>query len=82
MEPKNILKASKFLEWYFSSDDDIKPIAYRVIEELKMFGKCNTTVEELFDECGYIPKFICENKDEDAYNYDIEDVKFINDLNK
>lgn len=81
MEKINTIKASKFLGWYLSSSDDMTYIAARTVEELRITGKFNITVEELFDECGYIPSHICENKIEGLEEYDPTDLTFINDLN-
>lgn len=75
---KNKVKASDFLEWYFSDYKDGQHIAYRVISELKAYGKVTLSVESLFDSCGYIPQFICEVDGDDEY--DPSEVLLIDDL--
>jgi len=60
---KNKVKASKFLEWYFSDSDDAKSIGNRVIESLQCDGTFTINVQTLYDECGYIPQHICEDAD-------------------
>lgn len=80
MKNINTIKASKFISWYLSSSDDISYIGSRTVEELRTTGKFNITVEELFDECGYIPSHICENQTEGLEEYGPTDLTFINDL--
>ena len=77
---KNKVKASNFLDWYFSSPDDVKAIGSRVFNTLIHNGKVNITIEDLFYECGYIPQSICENDLGDEEYCPIE-VEFINNLN-
>jgi hypothetical protein len=46
-------------------------------------GQCSLSIEEVFDCCGYIPKYICEDNDGvDQYTteYNTEDVELINDF--
>jgi hypothetical protein len=75
---KNQVLASKFLEWYFSSDSDVENIGMQVVSDLRVFGKVRITAKELFDSCGYIPQFICENADGND-EYDPFDLEFIQD---
>ena len=76
---KNKIKASKFLAWYFSSSDDAKLIGQRAVETLIQDGVVTILAEDLFDECGYIPQYICENSAGDNEYVPFE-VQFINDL--
>jgi hypothetical protein len=80
MSYKNKVKASSFLAWYFIDSMDERDIAYRVITELKAFGRVTISAGSLFDGCGYIPQYICE-VDGDA-EYDPSEVLFIDDLGK
>jgi hypothetical protein len=76
---KNKVKASNFLAWYFSSSDDVDRIGERAFENLMSGGTFTITAEDLFDECGYIPQFICENNVGEN-DYVPFEVQFINDL--
>lgn len=60
---KNRVNASDFLKWYFSDSDDIYSIGKRVVDELISHGACILTSKKMFEECSYIPQFICENSD-------------------
>jgi hypothetical protein len=57
---KNKVTKSAFLNWYFSDADDINTIGNRVIKGLKADGTITLSVDELFNEAGYIPQHICE----------------------
>ena len=75
---KNKVTASSFLAWYFSDSTDAHDIGYRVISELNENGKVTLSVESLFDECGYIPQYICEMDGDDEY--DPSEVLLVDDL--
>lgn len=75
---KNKVTASSFLAWYFSDSADAIDIGYRVISELNEHGKVTLSVESLFDECGYIPQYICEIDGDDEY--DPSEVLLVDDL--
>ncbi len=82
---KNKVTKSAFLNWYFSDADDIKTIRHRVIGGLKDDGTITLSVDELFNEAGYIPQHICEvdgaDKDylsEDEYHP--SEVELIDDI--
>lgn len=85
---KNQVTASKFLKWYFSDADNVREFGNRALNQLKSFGFITINARELFDECGYIPQFICEERN-DEWNEDWgnekvyypEEIEFINDLN-
>lgn len=82
-EPKKgSVKASDFIEWYFSDEDDTLNIGREVIANLKSAGSHTVTVKGLFDTCGYIPEHICTtfaNVDDD-YEFETNDLIFIDDL--
>lgn len=85
MKTLNVVKASKFLDWYFSDASEIREFGNAMIEQMRTFGIANIDVKQLFDGCVYIPEDICENCDEDedweyGKEYSPEDVEFINDL--
>jgi hypothetical protein len=50
------------------------------MEMLEDEGFVNISARQLFDECGYIPQYICENNEGDD-EYGPEAVEFINDIN-
>lgn len=75
---KNQVTASQFLDWYFSDSDIVESFGQRAIEMLETEGFVNISARQLFEECGYIPQFICENADGDN-EYSPEEVEFIND---
>ena len=78
----NKVKASKFLEWYFSESDDY--IAFGMKSAMALFenGKISVSVVDLFNDCGYIPSDICEQKDEQYKEYIPSDLLFEDDLSK
>jgi hypothetical protein len=84
---KNKVTKSAFLNWYFSDNADIKSIAQRVINGLNDYGTITLSVDELFNEAGYIPQHICEvdgaEKDylsQDEYHP--SEVELIDDITK
>lgn len=62
----NSVNSSRFLDWYFSDCDDINDWASNVIAELSYSGKVTLCIQSLFDSCGYIPQYICNDLDGDA----------------
>lgn len=61
MKPR--VRKERFLEWYFSEQDDFIKIGKEVAEKLKKKGSYKMTVEKLFyKECTAIPAFITENE--------------------
>jgi hypothetical protein len=65
-----------FLNWYFSDYEDVKTFSKDAIESLYYNGVFKITSKELFDSCGYIPAYICENGEEDE-EYDPSELKFV-----
>lgn len=59
---ENKVTKSRFLSWYFADSDDEKQFGARCIEKMQMDGYVNISVDILFEECGYIPAFICEGQ--------------------
>jgi hypothetical protein len=81
---KGSIKASDFIEWYFSDEDDTLNIGREVIDNLKSTGSHTVTAKGLFDTCGYIPEHKCTifeglNEDEN-YEFETNDLIFIDDL--
>ena len=74
---KNKVTKSAFLDWYFSDLDIAESVSNRVIADLKRDGKSTLTARELFDECGYIPQYICEIDGDGEYVP--SEVEFIQD---
>lgn len=75
---KNRVTASNFLAWYFSDSDMVEDMGNRVVESLMATGSCDLSARGLFDECGYIPQYICEDSKGDN-EYDPSEVCFIQD---
>jgi hypothetical protein len=62
MKPQ--VRAEDFLDWLFSDSDDAKQLGVRVIKALNSKGTFTITTRQLFEECGYIPVHILDNKEE------------------
>lgn len=75
---KNKVTASSFLAWYFSDSDMVQDMGNRVVECLMATGSCDFSAQALFDECGYIPQYICEIDGDDEY--DPSEVLLVDDL--
>lgn len=78
----NKVLASRFIDWYYSDSSEIKELGYATLNEFKTSGKINMSIEDIYDQCGYIPRWICldsgdGNNDEE---YDTIDVELINDI--
>lgn len=84
-EKVNSVKASRFLDWYFSdSDNEIREFGNTMLEQLKTFGDAKISVKQLFEESWYIPQSICEEWADDwdkEQEYSPEEIEFINDIN-
>ena len=74
----NSVTKSSFLDWYFSDEDDTITIGERVINELNDTGTFTISVEQLFDDCGYIPNWICEGESDKFTDLDTDNVQIIN----
>jgi hypothetical protein len=84
-EFKNMVLASAFLQWYLDKDA-IRTLGHMVSSGLESDGKFSISAEELYDQCGDIPKSICVDKmDGDDIDYKVEyfpsEVKLILDFN-
>ena len=53
------VRKSAFLKWYFEDENDM---GERVFDSLFSDGTFTITTEDLFDECAFIPKDICEGE--------------------
>jgi hypothetical protein len=79
--------ASKFLAWYIDDREDCEILGRRTAERMKATGYGDISVEQIFNECGYIPETICENYDGtlgevECKQYHPSELEFINDLKK
>lgn len=82
MKKINSVTASRFLAWYFSESDMVESFGQRAVEMLESEGFVNISAKQLFEECGYIPSFICEHVDvdwDDAREYSPDEIEFIQD---
>ena len=74
---KNKVTKSRFISWYFSSIDDINSLGDRAYRCLMYDDEFHITTQDLFDECGYIPAFICVDAVGDI-QYHPSEVELIN----
>lgn len=78
-EYKNKVTKAEFLRWYFSGSDDVNNFGRKCLDMLLATGTISYTAEMLFNECGYIPKYICEDyEDAEGVDYDPTEVELIN----
>jgi hypothetical protein len=80
MEAKPKVRKEELLDWLFSDSDDAKQLGVRIIRQLHDTGSATITIQELFDECGYIPAHILLNDDEfeDDDEFEPNEVELIN----
>ncbi len=64
MEAKPQVRKEELLDWLFSDSDDAKQLGVRIIRQLHDTGSATITIQELFDECNYIPAHILLNEEE------------------
>ena len=81
----NKVKASKFLLWYFDDRDEIAYYGAKLVMALKERGEFKVKAMDVFKDCGFIPKSICEvydehNEDDEFIEYDPSEVEFVNDV--
>lgn len=78
MKPQ--VRKEELLDWLFSDSDDAKQLGVRIIKQLQDTGSATITIQELFDECGYIPAHILLNdeKFEDSDEFEPSEVELIN----
>lgn len=77
---KGSIKASDFIEWYFSDESDYRDLGSDVAFNLKQNGYYNMTIKRFFDACGYIPEHICELFEEVEEDMSPDDLIFIDDI--
>ena len=80
MEAKPRVTSGDFLDWLFCDSDDAKQLGVRVIKALNSKGTFTITTKQLFDECGYIPVHILQNKEdfEDEEEFEPSEVELVN----
>jgi hypothetical protein len=78
----NKIRASKFLEWYISQDNNREYISDRSIDMMFGGGKSCLNVVDLFNECKKIPKDICDSIDQVFTHYMPSELIFEDDLTK
>lgn len=74
---KNQVKFDKFIAWYLSERDDVMSMGLLVKRALMMEGKFRVNIDQLFNECHYIPQYICEdaNGNEEYQPNEVELIK-------
>jgi hypothetical protein len=65
------------MSWYFRKTDDINSLGDRAYQCLIFDDEFHITIQDLFDECYYIPQEICEDNDGNN-EYLPSEVKLIN----
>lgn len=78
----NKVRASKFLSWYISTFGDYCALGSKVFEILFENGSVSFSVVDLFNECGYIPAEICDQKIDGIDEYRPNDLLFYDDISK
>jgi hypothetical protein len=78
----NKVKASKFLNWYFSDLDDYSTFGMKSVLSLSEHGSVSLSIVDIFNDCGYIPTSICEYKDSDKDEYLPSELLFEDDVTK
>jgi len=76
---KATVTRKRFLEWYYSDQEDMLMLAHMVYEDLITQGECRISVEQIFDACIYIPAHITnyDDVDKNMIDFDPEDVELI-----
>lgn len=83
---KGCLTASSFAEWFYSDESDTKDLGSDAVFNLKTNGYFSITIEDVFNDCGYIPAHICdlfegEEADEDD-DVPPDELIFIDDITR
>jgi hypothetical protein len=80
---KNQVTKSAFLEWYFSDNETINSIGDDVVSSLNESGEFIITIQDIFNNCGFIPRWLCvdngENEGLSMQEYSPKDIELIND---
>ena len=66
MQTKVKLTKERFLDWYFSDNDDILITARNMIKDLNSTGEFSTNVRELLDGCSELPDWIMKDYNEET----------------
>ena len=74
------LRASQFLDWYFSDNADYKIIGQRMAFFLRQSGTGTISVEHLFLEQDEVPTWKLDDYDGDEDYIGSDEVEFINDI--
>jgi hypothetical protein len=80
---KHKLLASNFIKWYYDNQNNKKMLSSILFYKLQTTGQFSLSVQEVFNCCASIPKYICEYEDGiDQYyiEYNTKDVELINDF--
>ena len=65
IKPKIKLKRKVFLAWYFTDRDDIQYLGQKVFKDMITYNRSLITIDDIFNDCGYIPNDICEDNEYD-----------------
>lgn len=78
---KPTITKDAFIDWYFDNDTE-ESEGLQLIKKLIENGSVSTTIEEVFNNAGYIPAEICENltdeqKEDEELEFDPSEVTLI-----
>jgi hypothetical protein len=78
MKPQ--VRKEELLDWLFSDVHDIHQLGVKIFKQLQDTGSATITIQELFDECGYIPAHILLNDEEfeEGDEFEPSEVELIN----
>ena len=65
---KTIISRSVFLNWYFLEGDDYSKIGKDAVNKWELDGKYSLSIQDLFNELGYIPMDKIINKGDMPFN--------------
>lgn len=77
---KNKVTKESFIRWYFSDPELVEELGYSAFSSLLHEGEFIITAQDVFNDCQYIPRFICVDKgdDDDDTEYDPKSIELIN----
>lgn len=79
MAHKNKVTQSAFIDWFLNDSEVSTNIMSDLISGLEVSGMYITSIQKLFDNCGYIPSWICEDTSTEE-EYSSEEVELIDDI--
>lgn len=62
---KYTVNKSTFITWYFSDSDDLYDLSEKIVSSLHKEDEVKVSIQQIFDNCDYIPSFIVNEKTND-----------------